>query len=120
MSSYGRYGKKKIWEKVGTVDVDAGIIMVGDPCYSLPDSRDGRGDKGLDYSRLLEILDVRDLDRNGFATIPHGADDTKKPVTDLGRQGHGVVVSSGYGDGTYKVYVRRYPDGRIKAVKVVF
>lgn len=39
---------------------------------------------------------------------------------DLGHAGLGVCVSTGWGDGTYGVYVRRSEENRIAEVRVVF
>jgi hypothetical protein len=90
------------WEKVGIIGVDAGMCWVGDPCYILAGDRPkDLGTSWGDFCSRMEG-DVTQLNYN------------------LGHPGLGMVVSTGYGDGTYNVYVRRTREGRIGAVKVVF
>jgi len=92
-------------EQVGFVYVDAGIIMLGDPCYTLPDDASHRGEVGRNWDAFCEAT---------FATEDPGQ--VYKPFGD----GTAVVVSSGYGDGQYPVYVTRSDDGRVASVTVKF
>jgi hypothetical protein len=98
------------WERVGTIGVDAGLCWLGDPCYLL-----GEGprpiDLGKDWAHFCENLAVKEK-----ASGIHGVGQFNY---DLGHVGLGVTVSTGYGDGTYGVYVRR-AEGHVKAVMVVF
>jgi len=100
------------WEKVGTIGVDAGCVMVGDPCYT----QGADADHGsASWSEFLE------------KTWPNvfGPDGARlgEPMADVapvrGESGIGLVISSGYGDGEYPVFVRRVGD-RIAELKVVF
>ena len=86
-------------EQIGTLYVDAGIIMLGDPCYSLPDDATNRDDTAKTWSKFCDKLD-------GDVSSPLG-------------KGISIVVSSGYGDGEYPVFVKR-KDGRIQSVTVKF
>lgn len=86
------------WELVGHVGVDAGLVMVGDPCYTLGDDASHRVKSWDEFCDTLPF--------NGPATIH----DT----------GFGIVVSSGYGDGSYPVYVKKNRDGRVVGLKVEF
>jgi hypothetical protein len=86
----------------GYADVDAGLIWVGDPCYIMGDDASNRVVAWHDF---CDKLWSGDYDEKGFSA-PLG-------------QGVGVVVQSGYGDGTYPVYVE-YADGRVKSVTVEF
>lgn len=100
-------------EKVGTVYVDAGCVMVGDPCYT----------QGTDATDHVESWDefLRETWPNvfgGFGQINHAAQ-MEDAVNALGKPGLGIVVSSGYGDGEYPVYVTR-KNGRIASLTVVF
>lgn len=97
---------KKGWERVGVVGVDAGLVWLGDPCYVL------HGEKpkaiGRDWGDFVKKLDL------GLGN------DTMQMNYDKGHPGLGVVVVSGYGDGTYPVEVRRAKDGTVAEVRVVF
>lgn len=94
------------WEKVGEIGVDAGIVWLGDPCYILHKSKkDLPASIGKDWSDFCNKL---------------GSADTKSFPYAMGHEGLGVVVSSGYGDGTYPVEIRRNSDGVIREVRIVF
>lgn len=93
-------------EQIGTIFVDAGIVMVGDPCYSLPDNGSHRDAIARDWLRFCEAT---------FAD-PNNADGYSTPLG----EGTSVVVSSGYGDGQYPVFVERSPDGRVARLVVEF
>lgn len=79
---------KDKWVRVGTIGVDAGCVWIGDPCYIL------QGDRpkaiGKDWAAFCRTLT--------------GKEPTMKSYDfDAGHEGLGVVVSSGFGDGTYDV-----------------
>lgn len=93
-------------EQIGTIFVDAGIVMVGDPCYSLPDDGSHRDDVARDWPRFCDAT---------FAD-PNNADGYSTPLGD----GISLVVSSGWGDGEYPVFVERSPEGRIARLVVEF
>jgi hypothetical protein len=102
---------KSAWIKAGEISVDAGIVMVGDPCY-LADDIENHPVK--DWNNFCEMLDQ-----------PIYATDVKYPTIKqldfaAGHKGLGVVVSSGYGDGVYPVYVKKNSEGRIVELKVKF
>lgn len=105
----------KNWEQVGYISVDAGIVMVGDPCYSLGDSEPSMENKGLDYSQLLTMLDENNFDKNRVFSIYHGANENKPRS-----EGQAIVVSSGFGDGCYPVFVKRDKQGIIVSLRVDF
>lgn len=99
------------WETVGVIDVDAGCVMVGDPCYT-------QGDDALSHVGSWHEF----LEKTWPAVFgPDAEPDVQigDAVYALGEEGLGVVVSSGYGDGRFPVLVQR-ENGRVKAVKVVF
>jgi len=87
------------WEKVGTMCVDAGLCWIGDPCYVV----------SKDASHAWETWDA-------FCDELFAHPDYK---SDACQMVPGVVVSTGYGDGEYDVFVKRR-DGRIAEAKVVF
>ena len=96
------------WEKVGSIGVDAGLCWIGDPCYLNADN----GDRSpmSDWSKFCSLLFARE--KEGVATWGFG--------DNYEGDGRGVSVSTGYGDGTYDVMVRRAGDGCVAEVKVVF
>ena len=100
-------------EKVGTIYVDAGVVMVGDPCYT----------QGADASSAVSSWDEF-LSRTWPNVFGDGSINREEQMADvanaLGQQGTGIVVESGYGDGEYPVYVTRADDGRIASLTVVF
>lgn len=91
-------------EKIGTIFVDAGIVMIGDPCYTLPDSASHRDDTTKDWDKFCDKLH----DNPNGVSFPFSTKET------------GIVVESGYGDGEYPVFVERDRHGRIAALMVRF
>lgn len=94
----------KNWEKVGVIGVDAGICWIGDPCYILHTEKSPKS-IGADWADFCRKL------RDGMNTsFSH----------DSGHEGLGVVVSTGFGDGVYPVYVEKDKYGRVMEVRVSF
>lgn len=96
---------------IGHIGVDAGLCWVGDPCYILhtdtPPKAIGKnwGDfcNGLTkYERGMEI------------SLQH-----KSYNYDNGHEGLGVVVGTGWGDGSYPVYAE-FEHGRVARITVDF
>lgn len=99
------------WVKEGEVDVDSGQIMITDPCYVRSFKNDEfEGEK-----------DVVDFSYSGACTVTLSE---KKcgglPHSPGGALGAGFATSSGYGDGSYPVFVKRNKEGRIAAIKIIF
>jgi hypothetical protein len=99
---------KSKWTRVGEIGVDAGLCWVGDPCYVLHKEATAP-DLGPDWMGFCDRLAVRE--RNGAAQWHY---------RDGAGGGLGVSVSTGYGDGSYPVYVRHNEEGRVAEVRVVF
>ena len=91
-------------EKIGYIAVDAGVIFVGDPCYTMPDDGSFR-DEVRDWETFADNLSKNGLDKNQYVKIGNQT---------------GIVVSSGYGDGVYPVFVEKTKDGIVRSVKIVF
>ena len=98
--------EKTDWQLVGNIGVDAGMIWLGDPCYL----SDGKGPL-QDWDAFCDKLQKMGRE-NG----------SPRRVYDFGITG--VAVSSGFGDGSYNVYVKYSNEGswgkRVAEVKVVF
>lgn len=112
--------KKDGWHLVGYVDVDVGLVMVGDPCYASVENKD-------DPTKRHPIHDWSKF-TNSLFEYPRSIEPVAKSLKhSLGHTGAGVVVSSGEGDGSYGVYVRYHldmgwgrPIRRISEMRVVF
>lgn len=94
------------WEKVGVIGVDAGLCWIGDPCYILHRDDDKYIAIGKNWREFC----------SNFENYPV----MKQFHYDMGHPGLGFCVSTGYGDGSYDVFVKRNNEGRIAEVKVVF
>ena len=93
------------WEKVGEIGVDAGIVMVGDPCYyATPDCNSHPAKTWKEFCDLLgeEYPTCKQLNYK------------------LGHPGLGFVVQSGYGDGNYPVFIKKNNEGLIIGLMVKF
>lgn len=101
--------KKNDWIHVGNIGVDAGLCWIGDPCYIIKDDNEHRPEAfGKNWGDFCDNSD--DVHSKGFKSFNY----------DLGHEGLGVCVSTGYGDGFYPVYVRKNAEGRVIEAKVVF
>jgi hypothetical protein len=94
----------------GHVDVDAGLIWIGDPCYVLGDDASSRVHSWSDFCEKIWAQGMGNSGESDFAS-PLGA-------------GVGIVTHSGFGDGSYPVYVTTSDEGswgvRVKKIEVVF
>lgn len=93
---------------IGHVGIDAGMLMLGDPCYVI--------DRDLGKMPWQEFLQRH---------VPLGDDPTNYPQHwrlpfDHGHCDRAVVVHTGYGDGMYPVEVELNDEGRVASVKVTF
>ncbi len=93
--------------QIGEVGIDAGLCWVGDPCYVLHADPMPKA-IGKNWSEFCDLLDD-----GPYPTC-------KQLPYDLGHAGLGVVVSTGYGDGVYPVFVEFNNEGRIAKVWVEF
>lgn len=96
---------------VGYVDVDAGLMLVGDPCYYSKDN------PMQNWSEFCDRLFKEEIGKEHLPTVyrlPHRED----------HYGKGVVTSTGYGDGSYPVYVTITDEGiwgrRVAGLRVEF
>jgi hypothetical protein len=101
------------WHKIGEVGVDAGLMMIGDPCYVSGD--DPANAWISDWDKLCSEIWKEENQIYGQVAC-------EIPFT-RGHSGAAVITSSGYGDGVYDVYAKFSDEGdwgiRVKELKVV-
>lgn len=100
---------------IGYCSVDSGQIMLSDPCYVEQfrvemDEPDGKFDATLE-----PVGGSYPYTYNGASS----ATCSEQSAGALGG-GLGVVVTSGYGDGSYPVYATYNSEGRIIEARIVF
>ena len=98
--------------KVGQVGVDAGMVMVGDPCYLDKFTDHDWDDAKVEAQKASGKYDYSYSGACAATLSDNGAGQ-------LGR-GDAVAVSSGYGDGVYPVYATYNHEGRIVKLEVIF
>lgn len=99
------------WEVVGEVCVDSGQLLITDPCYL----EQWKGHDFTSYSgSTKEYSPTKEYSYNGACT----ATLSEKSAGVLGN-GLGAAFSTGYGDGSYTVKVKR-DGGRIMAMMIEF
>jgi len=81
------------FKQIGRIPIDSGLVMIGDPCYTLPDD-------GVVRKKTRETRDWMTLvaKMNGKSTIT---------IHDLGDDSSCLIITSTGGDGTYPVYVKK-------------
>lgn len=96
-------------ELVGRIMVDSGQVMVGDPCYI----QGGWKDEGFNPDAI---------EKAPYPFTYAGASSATCSEKRFGllAEGVGAAVSSGYGDGSYPVYVERDSFGRVISLHVYF
>ena len=105
------------WEKVGYIGVDAGLCWVGDPCYCV--TPDATEHPAKTWDEFCDKLNEEPSDEFGFLSN-FSKDGVKSFNYKAGHNGLGMVVSTGYGDGTYPVFIKRNDEGRISEIRVKF
>lgn len=90
-------------EQVGYITVDAGLVQVGDPCYTSENQNHCN-----DWTKFCDKLFKNQ--KEGVLKVNHEA----------GAPGKAIVVNTAYGDGVYPVYVKRDDNGNILQLIVDF
>jgi hypothetical protein len=101
---------------VGHCGVDSGQIMFADPCY-VKDFRMEMDEEGGEFS-----ADLKPDARGAYPFTYNGACSATCSDKQAGQLGHStaVVMTSGWGDGCYPVYVKYGSDGRVESATIVF
>ena len=101
------------WELVGEAGVDSGQIIVVDPCYVINDE--------AELLKFAESKDFNDIDAT-YDDLLKERDKNKNALTVAFKDG--IVTNTGYGDGSYKVYIKKENMGqwgeRVMELKIVF
>lgn len=86
--------------KIGECGVDAGLLMVGDPCYFV--GKDAIiNERCKDWSQACDDIFCKDgLEKD----------------TPLDVYGLGVAISTTFGDGSYPVYLQTMANGRRRLI----
>lgn len=125
------------FEKVGVIGVDAGCCWIGDPCYVIhkradaPEEHDRPPkDIGNNWGEFCDVLDKRGYyGKPPDMVIKDGQVSWEGSISplghlqfnyDMGHPGLGVLVETGYGDGSYSVFVKKNGEGRIMQVLIDF
>lgn len=91
------------FQKVGTICVDSGQVMLIDPCYIKEGFDNSPSDKpGLNYAGACKTT----LTKEGFG--------------EFGGDSMAFATRTAYGDGVYPVYIKRDEDGTILEMKIKF
>ena len=94
------------WQKIGIIGVDSGTVWVGDGCYCItPDATEHPAKTWPEFCNKLDQVNEEGYQQFNFSR---------------GHSGLGVVVSSGYGDGNYPVFIKKNEDGRVVGLMVEF
>jgi hypothetical protein len=97
------------WEKIADIGVDAGMVWLGDPAYTM--TPDTPYPVARDWDTFVAEVFARPFERQGFSRFEKA--DNWGDV--------GVAVMPRDGDGVYPVYVRRDGrTGRIAEVRISF
>lgn len=102
---------KTIKKQIGIIGVDAGLCWVGDPCYIMH-REGGKMPKELGKNWEEFCSNIEKMDR--YQQFNY----------DAGHAGLGVLVSTGFGDGSYPVYAKISDEGewgkRVKEITIKF
>ena len=105
--------KKAKWELIGEVGVDAGMLMIGDPCYFI-----GEKTPGEQAFPTWESFIEGQREEGHEWQLRHQMDYRVKGMT--GSTGLGVVAGTAHGDGLFKVYALKNDRGdRAQAMLVI-
>lgn len=103
---------------IGHIGVDSGQMMLTDPCY-IESSWDSN-----DEEFAVDASDRETPEHSNFSYAGACNTTLAKPSAGILDSGMGAVCSSGFGDGSYPVYVEYSDEGawgtRVKSMTIVF
>jgi len=92
-------------QKIGVCGVDAGLLMVGDPCYFWRNGEESAAEESI--KEWPEVCDkIKELDKNSGYQLNFK----------MGHAGLGVIVETTYGDGVYPVFLETTEKGKRRLV----
>jgi hypothetical protein len=100
--------KEKEKKLLGHIDVDAGLVYIGDPCYLYG------GDDFIDGGNLPPRWDQVCASLGDKYPVNHSVPHAH------GRNGQGIIASTCWGDGTYPVYAELNSEGRFGRIIIDF
>ncbi|MGV8847690.1 hypothetical protein [Tessaracoccus sp.] len=95
--------------KVGSIFVDAGIVMVGDPCYTLPDEASHRDETAKSWTVFCDKMEAA-----------RHADPDGPGVFTPWNPGTAIVIPAGHGDGEYPVFVTLDSESCVAELTILF
>ena len=97
--------KKSRIVEIGALPVDAGMMMLSDPCYVLPDPDEPERRDPKIYERIC-----RELGDKPYALLSTN----NSGMNDV------LVAKTGYGDGIYPVFAELDENDRVMAITISF
>jgi hypothetical protein len=111
-------------KQIGVVGVDAGMVMVTDPCYLADFDSEAAHDSVVGNLNEATAQPAREegypYNYGGACGASCNSDQAGQLNFGAGHAGAGVVASSGYGDGTYPVFAEYNDEGRVARLTVEF
>jgi hypothetical protein len=109
--------------KLGEIGVDSGQMMLCDPCYI--ESSWQRGDFDHEKIEAMKKNKVYEFGYSGACAATLQENGNKAQIGDILANGLGAVCSTGYGDGSYEVWVEVTDDTggwgtRVSKMEIIF
>jgi len=92
------------WEYIGTIGVDSGQMMLSDPSYV---KHFAESDDVVKLNEVIKNGSDNSYSYLGACSQSNTPQQAGVLVNDIGAE-MGIVCSSGFGDGSYPVYVKRH------------
>jgi hypothetical protein len=105
------------WKYAGRTGVDAGIIIITDPCYVVRNSNENKYQPFNSYDEMLEDLQRQEQK----AGVPDGHTLDSYQMTNEWHADIGVVIGHFGGDGVFPIYIEHDPEtGQVVAAQIRF
>lgn len=105
---------KTRWEIIGECGMDAGMLVITDPCYTLPQL-----ERAIERGKGQPGTDAEFTYKDCCGPYPGDADykgDAKQINFLRGHAGAGVRVNSPHGDGSVTIYAKLDAKNRVRSV----